>query len=518
MNLSSKPLRSKILLTISFIEGGSLMAAELISARLLAPYFGSSLFVWAAVLAITLGGLAIGYFYGGQLSKRKRIDLILLTVVLYSAAALMAMPFIAQAVASMSYTAPFNQAVITVALITILPPVIGMGMVSPLMIANLTEHGNESGRISGLVYAISTCGGILFTFLFGFYIIPNFGLILPAIFTGLLLGILPAVYLFKYGFKHQSVLTIVFVITLFLSFWQKKLIGSNFEILYIKEGILGQVVVADVDVFRDDYTKIKQRAVFINMAIQSSSGPTQEDTYEYEYIKHSRLILERFPENSNVLMLGLGGGSLAKSAYQSGLNVDVVDIDQRIIDVAKIYFDLPEDVNTFCEDARWHIRKSEKQYDAIVIDVFKGEDAPAHIFTIEAIKEMDKILATDGVIIVNTHGYYKNDIGKGNRAMLKTLFSFGYHADFLITHENEMRSSGLVVAGRHKLHYQRYLPEITVKRFIPIDELSLVDAPILTDGKPILDFLNMNANKEWRKNHLGYIQSFVKSRYIPLFH
>ncbi|MFN4122375.1 MAG: fused MFS/spermidine synthase [Flavobacteriales bacterium] len=518
MNPSNKSLRKFILLTISFIEGGSLMAAEIISARLLAPYFGSSLFVWSAVLAITLGGLAIGYFVGGVLSKRARKDLTLLTVVIYSAAALMTMPFVAQAVASMAYTAPFNQAVLTVTMFTILPPVIGMGMVSPLMIANLTQQGSESGKVSGTVYAISTCGGILFTFLFGFFIIPNYGLILPAIFTGLFLGLLPAVYLFKYGFKHQGILSTVFIGTLLLSIWQQKLIGANFDILYINEGILGQIVVADVDVYRDDYSKIKQRAVFINMAIQSSEGETPEQNYEYEYIKHSRLILESLPKNSNVLLLGLGGGALAKASVQAQHNTDVVELDERIIYVAREYFNLPDVVNNICQDARWYIRNSNKLYDAIVIDVFKGEDAPAHVFTIEAVNEIDKILNPAGVVVINTHGYYNGSMGKGNRSILKTLISYGYHADFLITHANEMRSSGLIVSGKQKSLYESAIPADVEDLFIDLDKIDLEDAYILTDSRPILDYLNMSANKEWRKNHLGYIQTFVKSRYIPLFH
>ena len=162
-------LHNRLLLGLSFLEGGSLMATELMSARMLAPYFGSSLFVWATVLAITLGGLTIGYFLGGSISQHDRRDKILLLTLLYCGILIMLMPFIAQWVLNFAHLLSFTDAVITGGLVIILPPVIGMGMVSPLVVANLDNSAESSGKRAGLVYAISTTGGIVFTFLFGFF-------------------------------------------------------------------------------------------------------------------------------------------------------------------------------------------------------------------------------------------------------------------------------------------------------------------------------------------------------------
>ena len=67
----------KFFFLLSFIEGGAVMATELLGAKMLAPYFGSSLYVWATVLAVTLGGLAIGYFLGGLLSFKTKTPLTL---------------------------------------------------------------------------------------------------------------------------------------------------------------------------------------------------------------------------------------------------------------------------------------------------------------------------------------------------------------------------------------------------------------------------------------------------------
>src|ERR1041385_3859724 len=83
---------------LSFLEGASVMAAELLGAKMLAPYFGSSLYVWSSVLGITLGGLALGYFAGGILSQKKNAERDLYAVLLASAIFLIAMPVLAKMV------------------------------------------------------------------------------------------------------------------------------------------------------------------------------------------------------------------------------------------------------------------------------------------------------------------------------------------------------------------------------------------------------------------------------------
>ena len=78
--MSSSTLNKKSLYILSFIEGGVVMSTELVGAKLLAPYFGTSLYVWACVMALTLIGLAGGYFFGGRLSVKKNHETILMTL------------------------------------------------------------------------------------------------------------------------------------------------------------------------------------------------------------------------------------------------------------------------------------------------------------------------------------------------------------------------------------------------------------------------------------------------------
>jgi predicted membrane-bound spermidine synthase len=164
------------LLFPAFISGGAVMVAELISAKMIAAYFGNSLYVWTAVLAITLGGLASGYFAGGFFSMHKKNAAILFFIFLFLSVFMFLMPGISSLVMDATITMSLKSGILTSALVFIFPPLMAFGMVSPMIIGRM-EHALEAPeKLPGIVYSISTIGGILFTFLAGYFFIPYFGL------------------------------------------------------------------------------------------------------------------------------------------------------------------------------------------------------------------------------------------------------------------------------------------------------------------------------------------------------
>src|SRR6478672_13799514 len=109
------------LYTISFIEGASVMAAEICGAKLLAPFFGSSLYVWSSVMAITLGGLASGYFFGGQLSKKENKTNTLLFILIAAVCCLSVMPFLSSLFYSVAAHLSLKPAVVTSVFVLLFP-------------------------------------------------------------------------------------------------------------------------------------------------------------------------------------------------------------------------------------------------------------------------------------------------------------------------------------------------------------------------------------------------------------
>ncbi len=230
----------KKLLLLSFIEGAAVMAAELCGAKLLAPVFGSSLFVWATVMGITLAALASGYFFGGVISERsKQHSLNLFRILNAAALFILLMPVISYYVVPRISYLPFLPGVILSATVLLFLPVFFLGATSPLFILVQTTQSHLAGKVSGRVYAISTVGGICATFLCGFYLIPEIGLNSCLIFFGGILFITNFI-VFKF-FKPLHFF--LFAAFAYLNF---QFITKITTSLMTTDGMLGRVEVKDL--------------------------------------------------------------------------------------------------------------------------------------------------------------------------------------------------------------------------------------------------------------------------------
>lgn len=487
---------------ISFIEGACVMAAELLGAKMLAPFFGSSLYVWATVLAITLGGLAGGYFAGGEISYRSKNKLTLFYVLLIASLFLICMPFASKFLLNFLENISLVPALILSSLLFLMPPVFMMGMVSPLIIAALSGEEKNAGRVAGSIYAISTLGGIIATFLLGFYIIPEFGLTMPALAFGALLGIIPLLIIVQH---KKFGLPIFFLIVLaYFVFHKKNSLTSDIKIVSNQEGLLGQLLVVDYPIYKNDTLSYYSRILFCNRIIQTQYSPGDTIEKKLNYISLIKDKLNFRKAGTKVLLLGLGGGVLANQLIEKGFEVDAVEFDERAVEIAHTFFDLHPKVVVTIDDARHYLNRCKKKYDIIIFDVFKGEENPNHILTTESLQKTAAILDTNGLIVLNGNGYLRGSAGKGMRSICKTFLRSGFYVETQTTGPDEAYRNAVFFASRHP----DPLPEVN---------LDTADAVVLRDDFPVLDILNKEANRAWRK---GYIQNSIRDfnrRNIPLF-
>lgn len=497
---------------LSFIEGAAVMATELLGAKMLAPYFGSSLYVWATVLAITLGGLALGYFLGGILSYKSKKPLTLFYVVLAAAIFTILMPFTSKVVLWAIGLHALIPSVIASSICILLPPVMMMGMVSPLIIRAITSEIDHSGRAAGAIYAISTLGGILSTFAFGFYVIPSFGLTVPSIATGMALGFIPALVIFRNKEKMKALGFFLLCIWALISINFKS--HSAIKVIYNTEGLLGQLTVIDYPRSnKDSINEAHSRWLYVNRISQTmydsladeSKGQEKYFTYVYRISDY----LKSFPKNSKVLLLGLGGGSLVKQLTEQGFSVEVCELDKRIAYVARHYFYINKDVKITVDDARHFIKTCSQKYDVIIFDTFKGEDPPNHVFTIESLAETKKLLHKDGIIFVNSMGYIDDKIGKAMRSIYKTFLAADFKVEVLPTEPNPDQRNLLFHASLEKIN-----PNL---QFIPQSKIDLDDAVVLQDEYPLLDILNADAAHRWRSMAMASFNNGFSDTSLPLF-
>jgi predicted membrane-bound spermidine synthase len=476
------------LFAISFVEGASVMAAEICGAKLLAPFFGSSLYVWSSVMAITLGGLASGYFIGGKLSKREQKENTLLSVLIAAVCCLCLMPFTTTVFLMTASHLALIPAVIISVLFLLFPTMMCMGATSPLIISILTSNANESGENSGKIYAVSTVGGILATFLCGFYLIPNLGVQFSLISFAIALALVSSFLILKKKSKQGALVLLVIISLALYGFTNSK---SNRFSIYKSEGILGKLEVRDEPSYTNDSVII--RKLLINNTIQTEMQlDSKQSVSEYVHLVEKNLL---YLPKGKALILGLGGGLVANMFQSHHYTVTAVEFDDRIIDMSKQFFYLNDSVKTVCADARYYINNCKDKYTMVLFDVFKAEEQPSHVITKESLVKLKTMLDTNAVVLINTHGYLTGDKGLGTQCMLATLKQAGFDIKICTFSEVEKYRNLLIVASLKPLDVSLH------NELYPIIFSDL--ETINTDNKPVLEALNASANQEFRTLYLN---------------
>ena len=156
--------------------GFLVMAIELLSGRILAPYFGNSIYVWGGIITVFMLALATGYLLGGQWSLRNPTPRRLAGLLIASALALVPVLFLADPVLNWLFEHSQDPRYGSLAAATVLffPPTVIAGMISPYAVRLLVEDSQHSGHAAGLLYFVSTFGSAAGTLLTSFYLVLHF--------------------------------------------------------------------------------------------------------------------------------------------------------------------------------------------------------------------------------------------------------------------------------------------------------------------------------------------------------
>lgn len=494
------------ILLLSFLEGAAVMTVELAGAKLLAPVFGTSLYVWAATLGITLLALTTGYYSGGYISSKSSNPKTIFLVLLLAGIFTVQMPILSKLI----FTATLNMDVRSGAsislLIFMLPPLLFMGMTSPLIIRFFTQHADMAGKSAGTVYAISTLGGILSTFLTGFYLLPELGITYTVLISGITLIIPSTIGLF-FQKKYQELFLLALILPVGYYIFQNET-NSDYKILYRKEGVLGQVKIVEHPFITKQKDTVNVRAMLVNNTAQTITNLNKpgEDLWDYAYYFPAAASI--LPKGSKALLCGLGGGTIVRQFQKLGFDIEVVEIDQRIKETAIQYFDVDSNIPIHVNDARHFIKNTSNTYDLVTYDMFLSETPPAHLFTIECFEEVKCILNDKGMIMMNFYGFITGERGKAARSVYNTLVAAGYHVNLLVTPaDNEFERNLIFLASIDNKDFSTiyYNEEDKVpindltKHFLNTNEIDFSDAPILTDNKPQLEHIYLPAALAWRQ-------------------
>lgn len=160
--------------TVVFLANAALLVLQLVSSRLLAPYIYSDLASWTSIIGVFLAGIALGNAYGGKLADRYPTPATLAAVLLMGAAAAAWMAVAPSLFDGVYRDIPLGVRKPLLASVLCLPAGFVLSLLTPLSIKLGLPDVSHTGRVSGLIFALSTLGCLLGNYITGFYLIPAF--------------------------------------------------------------------------------------------------------------------------------------------------------------------------------------------------------------------------------------------------------------------------------------------------------------------------------------------------------
>jgi len=461
-----------------FVTGGAVLMLELLGTRIISPFYGTTIYVWSSLISVTLVFLALGYFVGGKIADRKpRITMLYLFILLAGLSVVLLSIVDSLVLAATDHLGP-RWGALSSAFILFSLPMFFLGTIAPYAIKVKAEELKHIGVTSGNLYGVSTIGSFVGALLTGFILIPNLAISTVVNLIALLLFAVVVV-----GFiieKKYYGLLVTPLLAVFLLPQPALSLAEDIEVVYQKESLYGKIAVVD---------RGERRFLLVNNATHTEYNLKTEE-FTFAYLRLFEKTLKYFPQAETCLGIGLGGGGIDNKFRAHGIEVDNVEIDPKVIEVAKEYFGFDGEV--VAADGRYYVQNSDKKYDLIFLDAFGGYSVCPHLVTQEAFNAMKNILSPDGILAINSMGWEfghstKDTFVKALYKTLKSVFPYVYV---------KARGSGFT----SMVFYCSNNPLSLDTNFVSVDVFPDEETPLLTDDYNPAEILTIPQAEEWRSS------------------
>jgi spermidine synthase len=421
-----------------FVSGAVLLGVEIAASRVLAPFFGNSLYVWGSLIGVVLAGLAVGYWLGGVLADRLPVTGLLLGVMAIAALSVLAIPLVDDDVleAVVGWDAGPRLNPLLAAVILFGPMSVLMACVTPIAVRLRARSLARVGRTAGRLFSVSTAGSIAGTLVTAFFLIPELG-------VDQLLGfaaaaLFAAVLVVALAERKAIAALLAAVATAGAGVAAVSLApetggtlsgaaAQNWSPLYRLRGAESvldardpRAAIAQPElrvVFSEDtqYHRLSvvedsdTRYLRFDNSLQSAMYIDDPLRTRFAYTDLFHLSVAYNPEARDILFIGLGAGSSEKRMLHDfpDAQLQAVEIDPVVAEVAHDYFEVPRNdprLEIDIEDGRRFLADDETRWDAIVIDAFFADAIPFHLVTREFLQLAQSRLEPGGVIVTNAIG------------------------------------------------------------------------------------------------------------------
>ncbi|MFC1687460.1 spermidine synthase [Patescibacteria group bacterium] len=475
---------NKIWLIVALlINGAAIIIIEILGTRIIAPYFGTTLYVWTALIVITLLALALGYFFGGKLADKKPDWKIFYSLFLIASLLFILIPLVDGWILNLTGSLGIMWGPLVAALLLFFLVLGVQGMITPFAVRLNVDEIKWTGRTVGSIYAISTVGSIIGAVIVAYLLIPNFGISTILISTAVILFLISAIWFLANKSGSGTVISALLIGAALVLIQPSTQADAN--VLETTQSFYGNITVEKLST---DLTCLS-----VNNIPQSCYNANLDGSAFY-YPDLMVRGLEQIDNPKKVLVIGDGSGLISREIlkkYQD-IQIDAVDIDEKIFDLGKQYLHFKDSsqVNKIVADGRQFLRDSAGGYDAILIDAYTDSSPVLHLYTKEMF-ELAKMKMTDqGVLVVNSFGFSREQGSEAIKSLAKTLA--------LVFNSNYITSSGQASGEtRGYFNFVHYAGQRELKKIGLAFEFETSDgAEMISDSFNPLEYMSLPASAE----------------------
>lgn len=519
-------LKNKVFLYLTeFFAGMSVMAVELGASRLLAPYFSSSQIVWTIIIGTIMIAMALGNIYGGRSADKNPNPDVLYKRIIVAAIWIALIPVVGKYIilgisAVLIFTVNTNfliWAAFGACMVIFVFPLFLLGTVTPSLAKYSVDTLDDSGKTVGTLGAFNTIGSILGTFLPTFVTIPAVGTAITFfLFSGVLL-VLGIVYFVATKKRPKTIAAsciIFFVCLVFghsnsFAFWETNL---TYE---------GESVYNYLQVKEDEDSVILSTNVLFGVQSVLQKDMSLTGMY-YDYAMAAPLMTEKEnPRECKMLILGMGTGTYATQCnrFYGTMDITGVEIDEKITQLARQYFELPSSIEVTTYDGRAYLNAIEDKYDVIMVDAYQDITIPFQMSSVEFFTLVKEHLTEDGVMVVNMNMRGKEE-GNINQYLADTIcevFNYACTIDVPYTTNRELFAS---MSEDYIEHFEEkctkvdnselkgFLKQNVKGQLIPYEAGTLV----MTDDKAPVEVLGMQVIDDLIKDEVNFYKTIYEEQ------
>lgn len=438
---------------VVFLTGAAVLVIEIIAMRILAPYFGTTIFSFSSIISVILAALSFGYFFGGRLADRRPHEWVFYGLIFLAGLSTIFLEVLVHTLLpalGLAFSIVLGPLVSSIVLFFM--PAFLLGMLSPFAIKLHALHTPQKGvgTVAGEIFFASTFGSIFGSLLAGFVLVPQLGLSAIVLGVGLVLLLMGSIGLLARAvFSRTTQALIVFLLLAAAGVGSVPLFYNAQQegVLYSSEGVYERIVIRDGE-HKGQPTRFLQQELNESGAMLLNSDELAYDYTKY-YILHEPLVAEL----ERALFIGGGAYSMPKAllAENESVQIDVVEIEPELYELAKEYFRVPESERlvNHVADGRRFLRESEHTYDVIFADVYQSLlSVPAHFTTEEFFQLAQQKLTTDGILVMNLVGAlseHEHSFLLSEMHTLRTVFPNSYF--FAVDNPNSAILQNIIAVG-----------------------------------------------------------------------